>query len=351
MMDGGMAMNGMGGMGGMGGGAAGGRPSAAHDAHAPLPALNSIHQGRVASLQKYGCFVEIDGFPRHGLVHISRLASRRVESPDEVVSAGERVYVKVVELKEQPGRPTQISLSMKEVSQEEGEDLDPDHSGGGRGGEGGSGGGGGGGRSSDTRASLPALDSIHKGRVASLQTYGCFVEIDGFSGNGLVHISCLASRRVENPADVVSAGDRVWVKVMELKEQPGRPTQISLSMKDVSQEDGTDFEQYKQSQRAPMRGPLDQQDGRGGGGEYGNVEEEEEGEDDGTEVVAPMDARGRVLRSLEEAKEAPLEREDMKSRKGTKKMNPNLRDGDGERTGYEEESIFQHSVYHGIQFI
>ena len=38
---------------------------------------------------------------------------------------------------------------------------------------------------------------------------------------------------------------------------------------------------------------------------------------------------------------APLEREDMKSRKGTKKMNPNLRDGDGERTGYEEEeSIF-----------
>ena len=192
---------------------------------------------------------------------------------------------------------------MKDVSQEEGEDLDPDHSGGGRGGGGGSGGGGGGGRSSDARASLPALDSIHKGRVASLQNYGCFVEIDGFSGNGLVHISCLASRRVENAADVVSAGDRVWVKVMELKEQPGRPTQISLSMKDVSQEDGTDFEQYKLSQRAPMRGPLDQQDGRGGGGEYGNVEEEGEGEDDGTEVVAPMDARGRVLRSLEEAKE------------------------------------------------
>ena len=79
--------------------------------------MNSIHQGRVASLQKYGCFVEIDGFSRNGLVHISRLSSRRVESAEEVVDAGDRVFVKVVELKEQPGRSTQISLSMKDVSQ------------------------------------------------------------------------------------------------------------------------------------------------------------------------------------------------------------------------------------------
>ena len=55
-----------------------------------------------------------------------------------------------------------------------------------------------------------------------------------------------------------------------------------------------------------------------------------------TEVIAPLDARGRMLRTLEDGRPAPLEREDVRAgkRRGKKTGNVNMRDAEGQRTGY-----------------
>lgn len=103
-----------------------------------LPKLNSIHRGTIASVQNYGAFVRLgDGsLYKDGLLHISRLSSSgRVESVEDVVTTGDTVWVKVLEVKEEEGK---FGLDMRYVGQKDGEDKDPNNvhadSGGGRGG-------------------------------------------------------------------------------------------------------------------------------------------------------------------------------------------------------------------------
>ena len=92
-------------------------------------------QGKVVRIESFGAFVDLGG--RHSaLVHISALAPRRVETVNEVVSVGDRVWVQILP-ENKPGR---ISASMKAVDQTSGEALDLGGS------SGGGGGGGGGGR-------------------------------------------------------------------------------------------------------------------------------------------------------------------------------------------------------------
>jgi hypothetical protein len=72
------------------------------------------------------------------MVHVSQLSADRVENPSEVVNQGQRVWVKVIEIKDDEATGKQkISLSMRNVNQSNGVDLDPgnmDLSGGGAGG-------------------------------------------------------------------------------------------------------------------------------------------------------------------------------------------------------------------------
>lgn len=77
-------------------------------------------------------------------------------------------------------------------------------------------------------ANDPEVGGIYKGRVTRLMTFGAFVEIAP-GKEGLVHISKLEERRVEKVEDVVSVGDTIFVKVLEIDQQ-GR---INLSRKDA----------------------------------------------------------------------------------------------------------------------
>ena len=69
------------------------------------------------------------------------------------------------------------------------------------------------------------MGAIYKGKVVSIKPFGAFVEIAP-GKDGLVHISKLDKNRVEQVEDVVSIGDEIIVKVMEIKDG-----KISLSMK------------------------------------------------------------------------------------------------------------------------
>ncbi|XP_076450584.1 zinc finger CCHC domain-containing protein 17-like [Babylonia areolata] len=89
-----------------------------------LPALHLIFHGQVASVQKYGVFVSIPGYKRHGLVHVSQMSSARIEDPAEMLAKGEKVYCKVISVETEGSK---IGLSMKLVNQTTGQDLDPNN--------------------------------------------------------------------------------------------------------------------------------------------------------------------------------------------------------------------------------
>eukprot|EP00467_Chlorarachnion_reptans_P019146 CAMPEP_0114502110 /NCGR_PEP_ID=MMETSP0109-20121206/8867_1 /TAXON_ID=29199 /ORGANISM="Chlorarachnion reptans, Strain CCCM449" /LENGTH=654 /DNA_ID=CAMNT_0001679905 /DNA_START=223 /DNA_END=2189 /DNA_ORIENTATION=+ len=95
------------------------------------PELYSIHRGEVTGIAEYGAFVRLKLFPRvTGLVHKSQMAAERVEKVSDEVEKNDRVWVKVVNITDDPNRGSimfkkRFSLSMKQVDQKTGEDLTP----------------------------------------------------------------------------------------------------------------------------------------------------------------------------------------------------------------------------------
>ena len=75
-----------------------------------MPETQSVHMAKVVSVKPFGAFVAIEGFRTHGLVHISQLAARRVETVGEVVSEGDEVRVLIVSTDN-----NRLSCSMRQV--------------------------------------------------------------------------------------------------------------------------------------------------------------------------------------------------------------------------------------------
>ena len=86
------------------------------------PEVYGIYQGRVAKVLDFGCFVELFGFRDRveGLVHVSNISSSSRGSAKDLISRGERVWVKVISK-----TGSRIGLSIRDVDQKTGEDLLP----------------------------------------------------------------------------------------------------------------------------------------------------------------------------------------------------------------------------------
>jgi small subunit ribosomal protein S1 len=134
-------------------------------------------RGRVTSITDYGAFVDIGGI--NGLVHLSELSWQRVRRPADVVSLGDELEVKVLDVKPKKRR---ISLSLRRMS------IDP----------------------------LEALQvgEVHYGPVTRIVDFGAFVSLGDIEG--LVHLSELAEYRVSTPEEVVAPGDQVGVKILSI---------------------------------------------------------------------------------------------------------------------------------------
>jgi hypothetical protein len=95
-----------------------------------------------------------------------------------------QVWVKILEVREDPNGNLKINCSARAVDQESGQDLDPDNRlafmGGGP---------GGGPRDGSLRGEPPEVGSIHRATVAAIKPFGVFVRIQGFRSNGLVHFT------------------------------------------------------------------------------------------------------------------------------------------------------------------
>ncbi|MGN7178448.1 30S ribosomal protein S1 [Paenibacillus sp. FSL R5-0490] len=178
--------------------------------HQVLESLQAgqILDGTVQRITDFGAFVDIGGID--GLVHISQLSYEHVEKPSDVVEEGQKVKVKVLSVDRDNER---ISLSIKETLPGPWDNI------------------------SEKAPKGSTLD----GTVRRLVSYGAFVEV--FPGvEGLVHISQIAHKHIGTPHEVLSEGQEVKVKVLDVNEQDQR---LSLSIKDLlekEQEEVTDYE-------------------------------------------------------------------------------------------------------------
>ncbi|KGR73193.1 30S ribosomal protein S1 [Streptococcus phocae subsp. phocae] len=154
----------------------------------------SVVTGTVARLTSFGAFIDLGGVD--GLVHVTELSHERNVSPKSVVSVGEEVDVKVLSIDEEAGR---VSLSLKATTPGPWDGVEQ----------------------------KLAQGDVIEGKVKRLTDFGAFVEVlPGI--DGLVHISQISHKRVENPKDVLSVGEEVTVKVLEVNAADER---VSLSIK------------------------------------------------------------------------------------------------------------------------
>jgi small subunit ribosomal protein S1 len=153
--------------------------------------------GKVVRLEKFGAFVDV-GAPSDGLVHVSEMGKDRVDKPSDVVSEGDVVTVWV---KEADRKSRRISLTMMEPPEV------------------------------DIRALKP--DDVLMGRVVRIENYGAFVDF-GAGRDGMVHVTEMGRGYVGQPSEILSIGDEVEVRVVEVDPRRGR---ISLSMADVASEE------------------------------------------------------------------------------------------------------------------
>lgn len=181
----------------------------------------AVVTGTVARLTSFGAFIDLGGVD--GLVHVTELSHERNVSPKSVVSVGEEVEVKVLSIDEEAGR---VSLSLKATTPGPWDGVEQ----------------------------KLAQGDVVEGKVKRLTDFGAFVEVlPGI--DGLVHISQISHKRVENPKDVLSVGQEVTVKVLEVNAADER---VSLSIKALeerpAQAEGDNKEEKRQSRpRRPKR--------------------------------------------------------------------------------------------------
>jgi small subunit ribosomal protein S1 len=176
-----------------------------------------VVEGQISNIVDFGAFVDLDGMD--GLIHISELSWSHVNHPSEVLEIGQTVKVKVLDIDRDRQR---ISLGLKQTQTDPWQQVLDSY------GEG----------------------DVVQGRVTKVVTFGAFVEI--LPGvEGLVHISELAQHHVENPREVVSQGDLVNVKIIEVDAERRR---LSLSLKRI--EDG-DQSQPLAGGDEPLRPQID----------------------------------------------------------------------------------------------
>jgi len=151
--------------------------------------------GIVKNLTDYGAFVDLGGVD--GLLHITDMSWKRIKYPGEVVSVGDQIKVKVLKFDSEKKR---VSLGLKQLAEDPWVNISRRY----------------------------PMGTRLFGKVTNLADYGCFVEIeDGIEG--LVHVSEMdwTNKNVQ-PSKVVTLGDEIEVKVLEIDEERRR---ISLGIK------------------------------------------------------------------------------------------------------------------------
>ncbi len=178
-----------------------------------------MRKGVVTRLAKFGAFVDLGGVD--GLIHISELSWKRVQDPAEVVSVGQELEVRIIDLDREKGR---ISLGLKAAA----------------------------GNPWNNISSTYKINDIVEGTVVRIMEFGAFVQLP--SGiDGLVHLSEISEDRIEKVSDVLKVGDVVKVKIGDINEKDRR---ISLSIKEALDKSYGDLSKYNGEEQGLTLGDI-----------------------------------------------------------------------------------------------
>ena len=167
--------------------------------------VGAKYHGVVKSLTSYGAFVDIGGVD--GMVHVSELSWNRIKNPAEVVKVGDEIDVFVISF--DPAK-RKISLGYKTAEMNPWNQFMTNYN----------------------------VGDVVNAKVVKLMTFGAFAEI--LPGvDGLIHISQIAEKRINKPEDVLSEGQDVQVKIIEVDAENKR---ISLSIRALLEESAEDAE-------------------------------------------------------------------------------------------------------------
>ena len=162
-----------------------------------------VVEGKVARMTNFGAFIDLGGVD--GLVHVSEISYERVGKPSDVLKVGEDVKVKVLAVDPEKDR---ISLSIKQTLPQPWDDIE------------------------EKVAEGDVLD----GKVKRLTSFGAFVEV--FPGvEGLVHISQISHKHIATPNEVLTSGQDVKVKVLNVN---GEDRRLALSIKALQEKPAAD---------------------------------------------------------------------------------------------------------------
>ncbi|MBP5165195.1 MAG: S1 RNA-binding domain-containing protein, partial [Lachnospiraceae bacterium] len=172
-----------------------------------------VIDGTVKNVTNFGAFVDLGGID--GLLHISEMSWGRVENPTKLYKEGDPVKVFIKDIKD-----SKIALSRKFPDENPWNDA----------------------------AERFAVGNIVKGRVARMADFGAFIELaPGI--DGLLHVSQISKDHIDKPSDVLSVGQEVEARVVELRENEHK---ISLSLKALNKADDEDSENPEAEETADV---------------------------------------------------------------------------------------------------
>jgi 4-hydroxy-3-methylbut-2-enyl diphosphate reductase len=181
--------------------------------------VGDVVEGKVMRFTDYGAFVDIGGVD--GLLHISEISWGKLKHPEEILKIGDIINVKILSLNEEKGK---ISLGLKQTQPEPWTLVGDKYK----------------------------VGDVLEGKVVQIKEYGAFVELEA-GLDGLVHISEIANKRVENVFDELKIGETVNVRIMEIDPDKRR---ISLSIKATLPEEEQAEEAAEEAAEAPAEEPV-----------------------------------------------------------------------------------------------
>lgn len=157
-------------------------------------AEGQVREGVVRRITDYGAFVDLGGVD--GLLHISEMSWTRITHPGDMVKVGQKINVMVLKLDMQRER---ISLGLRQILPDPWSEV----------------------------ASRYRSGDIVQGTVSRLVPFGAFVQLEG-GIEGIIPNTELSHKRVKRPEDVVSVGQAVEIKVLDVRPEERR---MSLSLR------------------------------------------------------------------------------------------------------------------------
>lgn len=158
--------------------------------------IGDVIEGEISGVVDFGAFVKFKGL--EGLIHISELAWQRIDNPSDIISVGETVKAEIIGIED-----TKITLSLKRLRKDPWTEI----------------------------ASKYSVGDVVEGTVIKTTPYGGFVKLDD-DIHGLVHISEISSKKVNNVGDYISNGDRKEFKILSIEPENHR---LGLSLKAITE--------------------------------------------------------------------------------------------------------------------